>query len=100
MAKFLAQLYNRDIDMNDAVTVIHFSEIVNPGFSTFHPRLTPACGSVMPPWSAGAQRRAALLALDREHRSRCGRRTKGSGCSISPPHCGHSAATSASLLEP
>jgi hypothetical protein len=37
MAKFLSQLYNRDIDMNDMVTVIHFSEIVNPGFSTFHP---------------------------------------------------------------
>ncbi len=37
MAKFLSQLYNRDIDMNDQITVIHFSEIVNPGFSTFHP---------------------------------------------------------------
>jgi hypothetical protein len=37
MAKFLSQLYNRDIDMDAQVTVIHFSEIVNPGFSTFHP---------------------------------------------------------------
>ena len=37
MAKFLSQLYNREIDMNDQITVIHFSEIVNPGFSTFHP---------------------------------------------------------------
>ncbi len=37
MAKFLSQLYNRDVDMNDQITVIHFSEIVNPGFSTFHP---------------------------------------------------------------
>jgi hypothetical protein len=37
MARFLSQLYNREIDMNDTVTVIHFSEIVNPGFATFHP---------------------------------------------------------------
>ena len=37
MARFLSQLYNRDIDMDAQVTVIHFSEIVNPGFSTFHP---------------------------------------------------------------
>ena len=37
MARFLSQLYNREIDMNAEVTVIHFSEIVNPGFSTFHP---------------------------------------------------------------
>ncbi len=37
MARFLSQLYNREIDMDAEVTVIHFSEIVNPGFSTFHP---------------------------------------------------------------
>jgi hypothetical protein len=37
MAKFLSHLYNREIDLAATVTVIHFSEIVNPGFSTFHP---------------------------------------------------------------
>ncbi len=37
IAKFLGQLYNRDVELSSMVTVIHFSEIVNPGFSTFHP---------------------------------------------------------------
>ena len=37
IAKFLGQLYNREVELSSMVTVIHFSEIVNPGFSTFHP---------------------------------------------------------------
>ena len=28
---------NREVELSSMVTVIHFSEIVNPGFSTFHP---------------------------------------------------------------
>ena len=30
MAKFLGQLYNRDVTESETVTVIHFSEIVSP----------------------------------------------------------------------
>jgi hypothetical protein len=37
IAKFLGQLYNREVELSSMVTVIHFSEIVNPGFSAFHP---------------------------------------------------------------
>ena len=37
MAKFLSQLYNREVTLDSAVTAIHFSEILHPGFSTFHP---------------------------------------------------------------
>jgi hypothetical protein len=37
IAKFLGQLYNREVELSSMVTVIHFSEILNPGFSTFHP---------------------------------------------------------------
>ena len=37
IAKFLGQLYNREVELDSMVTVIHFSEIVNPGFAAFHP---------------------------------------------------------------
>jgi hypothetical protein len=37
MAKFLSQLYNREVTLDSTVTAIHFSEILHPGFSTFHP---------------------------------------------------------------
>ena len=37
MAKFLSQLYNREVTSDTTVTTIHFSEILHPGFSSFHP---------------------------------------------------------------
>jgi hypothetical protein len=37
MAKFLSQLYNREVGAEDTVTVIHFSEIIHAGFQAFHP---------------------------------------------------------------
>jgi hypothetical protein len=37
MLTFLSRLYNRDVAPDATVTVIHFSEILNPGFATFHP---------------------------------------------------------------
>ncbi len=37
MAKFLSQLYNREVTSDTTVTTIHFSEILHPGFSAFHP---------------------------------------------------------------
>ncbi len=37
MARFLSQLYNREVTAEDTVTVIHFSEIVQTGFAAFHP---------------------------------------------------------------
>ncbi len=37
MARFLSQLYNREVSSEDTVTVIHFSEIVQTGFAAFHP---------------------------------------------------------------
>jgi hypothetical protein len=37
MATFLSQLYNREVEPTDTVTVIHFSEIIHAGFAAFHP---------------------------------------------------------------
>jgi hypothetical protein len=37
MARFLSQLYNREVTLDSIVTAIHFSEIQHPGFSAFHP---------------------------------------------------------------
>ncbi len=37
MLTFLSRLYNREIAPDATVTVIHFSEILNPGFAAFHP---------------------------------------------------------------
>ena len=37
MARFLSQLYNREVTLDSTVTAIHFSEILHPGFAAFHP---------------------------------------------------------------
>jgi hypothetical protein len=37
MVRFLSQLYNREVTLDSTVTAIHFSEILHPGFATFHP---------------------------------------------------------------
>ena len=94
MAHFLSQLYNREVTLDDTVTVIRFSEdqaasgALTPG-QDFLIR-TPSCSGGL----SGAAARSSQSHARRPKRS--ARHTRDSGARISPPHCGQSAGNSSS----